>query len=104
MYNTTADAPATGIAFSIREFRDPKKVYDSTTNEETWADSTANGKFITNDNIIKKASKDDWMLPKQEVTNLSEIILFQHGVSFLTIPPFLCPTSFLVYFLVFISM
>ena len=29
MYNTTADAPATGIAFSIREFRDPKKVYDS---------------------------------------------------------------------------
>lgn len=29
MYKTLADAPKTGIAFSIREFRDPQKVYDS---------------------------------------------------------------------------
>lgn len=31
IYNKTEDAPKTGIAFSIREFRDPKKVYDSIT-------------------------------------------------------------------------
>lgn len=29
MYNKTEDAPKEGIAFSIREFRDPQKVYDS---------------------------------------------------------------------------
>lgn len=31
MYNETKDAPKKGIAFSIREFRDPQKVYDSIT-------------------------------------------------------------------------
>lgn len=29
MYKNTEDAPKKGIAFSIREFRDPQKVYDS---------------------------------------------------------------------------
>jgi hypothetical protein len=31
MYKNTEDAPKHGIAFSIREFRDPQKVYDSIT-------------------------------------------------------------------------
>lgn len=31
MYNKTEEAPKVGIAFSIREFRDPQKVYDSIT-------------------------------------------------------------------------
>ena len=30
-YNKTEDAPKKGIAFSIREFRDPQKVYESIT-------------------------------------------------------------------------
>ena len=35
----------------------PKKVYDSTTNEETWADSINSGRYITLANMEKRDSK-----------------------------------------------
>lgn len=52
----------------------PKQVTDTTTNEITWADAISSGKFITLKNMEKKDITTGWMLPKQEVHNLQEII------------------------------
>lgn len=52
----------------------PKQVNDSTTNEITWADSINSGKFITNNNMIKKDTINGWMLEKKEINNLQELI------------------------------
>ena len=56
------------FAFDIKL---PKEVYDSTTNEVTWADSISGKKFITTDNCNKR---EDWMLPKRDINNLQELI------------------------------
>ncbi len=52
----------------------PKQVYDSTTNEVTWADSVNSGKYITNENMMSKDIKEGWMLPKREINSLQDII------------------------------
>lgn len=52
----------------------PKQVNDSITNEITWADAINSGRFITNKNMEKRDETQGWMLPKQEINNLKEII------------------------------
>ena len=59
------------FAFDIKL---PKQVNDSTTNEITWADSINSGKFITNNNMVKKDETEGWMLPKRDINNLQDII------------------------------
>lgn len=59
------------FAFDIKL---PKQVNDSTTNEVTWADAINSGKFITNKNMEERDSKTGWMLERQEVNNLEDII------------------------------
>ncbi len=59
----------------------PKMVYDSTTNEETWATSIHSGKFITNNNMEKK---ENWMLEKQNITNLEELINIWNTINLTT--------------------
>lgn len=59
------------FAFDIKL---PKKVYDSTTNEETWADSVNSSKYITLSNMEKRDAKEGWMLEKKEIGGLDELI------------------------------
>ena len=62
----------------------PKQVNDSVTNEITWADSINSGKFITNKNMEIKDSKDGWMLPKREISNLQELIDIWNSINLTT--------------------
>lgn len=62
----------------------PKKVNDSTTNEITWADAISSGKFITLENMEKRDTDIGWMLPKQNVSNLQEIIDIWNQVNLTT--------------------
>lgn len=62
----------------------PKQVNDSTTNEVTWADSINSGKFITNENMLKRDEKEGWMLPKQEIHNLQELMDIWNSINLTT--------------------
>lgn len=62
----------------------PKQVNDSTTNEITWADSIHSRRFITNKNMQIKDEKDGWMLEKQEIHNLQELIDIWNTVNLTT--------------------
>ena len=59
------------FAFDIRL---PQQVYDSTTNESTWAQSANPGKFITMDNARKRSGVDDWLIPKKQLNSLEDIL------------------------------
>lgn len=52
----------------------PQQVYDSTTNKPTWAQSVTPGKFITVENARKRSAIDDWMLPKQSLNSLEDVL------------------------------
>jgi len=69
------------FAFDIKL---PKKVYDSTTNQETWADSISNSKFITLDNMEARDNNSGWMLPKKEVNSFDEILKIWESINFTT--------------------
>ncbi len=62
----------------------PKQVNDSTTGEITWADSISSGKFITLDNMEKRDVDIGWMLSKQEVHNLQDIIAIWNTINLTT--------------------
>ena len=59
------------FAFDIRL---PQQVYDSTTNEPTWAASVNPTRFISLSNMKKRIAVDDWMLPPKKLTTLQEVI------------------------------
>lgn len=69
------------FAFDIKL---PKQVYDTTTNEVTWADSIHSGKYITLRNMEKVDREKGWMLEKREVHNLEEIIQIWSEINFTT--------------------
>lgn len=69
------------FAFDIKL---PKKVYDSTTNEETWADSISSGKFITLSNMEKRDNTIGWMLEKKEINSLEELIEIWNSINLTT--------------------
>ena len=69
------------FAFDIKL---PKKVYDSITNEETWADSIHNGKFITLKNMEEKEKHKSWMLEKKEINNLEELLIYWNQINLTT--------------------
>ena len=77
----TLDEILEKYAFDIKL---PKKVNDSTTNEETWADSIASGKFITNTNMEKKDREEGWMLEKVSITSLEDIINIWNKINLTT--------------------
>lgn len=62
----------------------PKKVRDSTTNEITYADSINFQKFITLSNMEKRDIKEGWMLPKQNITGLKDIITIWNQINYTT--------------------
>lgn len=52
----------------------PKQVVDYTTNEITWADSINSKSFITLTNANNKDEKDGWMLEKQDIESLDDLL------------------------------
>lgn len=62
----------------------PKKVRDSTTNEITYADSINFQKFITLSNMEKRDIKEGWMLPKQDITSLEQLIEIWNQINYTT--------------------
>lgn len=79
--NSNLDEILNKYAFDIRL---PKKVYDSVTNEETYADNISSGKFITLDNMEEIDSKKGWMLPKQDLNSLEDIIKIYNSINLTT--------------------
>ncbi|HUP26286.1 MAG TPA: hypothetical protein VM124_01405 [Candidatus Limnocylindrales bacterium] len=59
------------FAFDVRL---PQQVYDSTTNEPTWAQSTNPSKFITMENAHSRSGVDDWLIPKRPLNSLQDIL------------------------------
>ncbi len=66
------------FAFDIKL---PVTVYDSTTGEETWAESYNSTKFITFKN---EEAREDWMLPKRNVDSIDDIIDIWHETNLTT--------------------
>lgn len=52
----------------------PKQVFDATTNEPGWVQSTNPAKFITLENARKRAEIDDFMMPKQDIKSIEDIL------------------------------
>ncbi len=69
--NNTLEELLKNYAFDIKL---PKQVKDTITNEITWADSINNKKFITNKNMEKRDTTVGWMIKKQEIKSLHELI------------------------------
>lgn len=59
------------FAFDIKL---PNQVYDSVTNEVTYADSINSGKYITLANMERKDKENSWMLKKREIHDLQELM------------------------------
>lgn len=59
------------FAFDVRL---PQQVYDSTTNQPTWAQSVNPTKFITMDNAHNRSTEDDWLVPKRSLNSLEDIL------------------------------
>lgn len=79
--NYSLDEILEKFAFDIKL---PKKVYDSITNEETWADSINSGRYITLNNMEAKDKEKGWMLEKREINSLEEIIQIWNSVNLTT--------------------
>lgn len=69
------------FAFDIKL---PKKVYDTTTNQETWADSISSGRYITLENMEKRDKEIGWMLPKKEIKSFDELLEIWNEVNLTT--------------------
>lgn len=52
----------------------PQQVYDTQTNEATWAMSTSPTKFISMKNVIRRNEVDDWIIPRRPLNNLQDIL------------------------------
>lgn len=67
------------FAFDVRL---PNKVFDTTTNEETWAQSTNPSKFITFNNYIEEVKKTDWVKPKKPLNSLEDILVAWNEINY----------------------
>lgn len=52
----------------------PQQVYDSTTNEPTWANSVNPSRYMTLENMRAKNSETEWMLPKRQLSSIEDIL------------------------------
>ncbi len=77
----TLDEILEKFAFDIKL---PKQVNDSITNEVTWADSISSGRFITLDNMEKRDTTTGWMLEKQDINSLQDLINIWNSINYTT--------------------
>lgn len=66
------------IAFDIKL---PVAVHDSTTGEQTWAESINPTRFITQENSDRR---EEWMMPKQMISSIDDIIEAWRKINFTT--------------------
>jgi len=52
----------------------PQQVYDSTTNQPTWASSVNPSRFITMENSLKRSEIDEWIIPKRPLSSIEDIL------------------------------
>lgn len=62
----------------------PQVVTDSTTGEQTWAQSINPVKFITIENARKRTEIDDWMLPKRPLDTVEDVLAAWNEVNLTT--------------------
>lgn len=62
----------------------PVKVNDSLTNEETWTVAVNQKKFMTQNNIEKFESTKGWMINKEDITSLEEILKIWNKINYIT--------------------
>lgn len=62
----------------------PQQVYDGTTNEPTWATSINPSRYITMDNAQKRTAIDDWIVPKQQINSIEDILTVWAGTNYTT--------------------
>jgi hypothetical protein len=75
----TLDQVYQKFAFDVRL---PQQVYDSTTNQPTWAQSTNPTKFITMQNAWDKQDRGEWDVPKHPLNNLQDILTAWNAINF----------------------
>jgi len=66
-------------AFDIRL---PQQVYDATTNQPTWAQSTNPVKFITMQSAWDRDNGGGWQMPKQALNSIEDILAAWNNVNF----------------------
>jgi len=71
----------TNFAFDIKL---PKKVTDTFTGQETWTANVHGKYFITQTNMMTYDKQKGWMLPKQNVKNLNEILTIWKKINYTT--------------------
>jgi hypothetical protein len=64
------EAALAKFSFDVRL---PQQVYDTTTNQVTWAQSSSPAKFITMENARKRSAVDDWIVPRRPLNNLEDL-------------------------------
>lgn len=79
--NLTIEEIKNKFAFDINL---PKKVQDSTTKEETWADSVNNSHFITLTNMEKIDNEKGWMLEKKAIHNIDDLLHIWNAINLTT--------------------
>lgn len=52
----------------------PQQVFDSTTNQQTWADSTNPTRFITMDNAWKRQDEGGWEIPPRQLSTIEDVL------------------------------
>ena len=69
------------FAFDIKL---PKKVTDSLTGQETWTEIMHSNLFITQTNMRTYDQQKGWMLPKQDVKNLKDVLDIWKKINYTT--------------------
>ena len=69
------------FAFDIKL---PIKVTDSLTGQETWAESIAPTRFITQKNMEKYDKKHGWMIKRRDINSLEDIIKIWKKINYTT--------------------
>lgn len=62
----------------------PKKVLDSLNGNETWSVNINSSRFITQSNMRNYDKKHGWILPKEDVHNLKEILSIWKKINYIT--------------------
>lgn len=53
----------------------PQQVYDSVTNQPTWATSANPSRFISLDNMRAKNAETEWMIPERPLSSIEDILV-----------------------------
>jgi len=78
------------FAFDIKL---PQQVYDATTNQPTWAQSTNPTKYITMQNAWNRQDAGGWDVPKKALNNIQDILTAWNEVNLMATERFIDSTN-----------